>query len=88
MQGQQPPAIPEDPVEFAQMMRRMMGWENSDVTGCAVAAEAREIEGSETKIPVRVYTPPAEGKRPASGRQGRRCRGRMAAISGGHIFLR
>jgi acetyl esterase/lipase len=65
MKGQQPPEIPEDPVEFAKMMRRMMGWENRDVTGGAVATECREIEGSETNIPVRIYTPPVDGKRPA-----------------------
>ena len=64
-QGRQPPEIPEDPLEFAKMMRNMMGWENSDVTGGAVAVESREIEGSETRIPVRIYTPPAAGKRPA-----------------------
>jgi len=65
MQGQTFPTVPEDPVEFAQMMRKMMGWENRDVTGGAVKTECREIEGSETKIPVRIYTPPVEGKRPA-----------------------
>lgn len=65
MQSQPQPEIPKDPEQFAKVLRGMMGWENSDVTGGAVAAESREIEGSETNIPVRIYTPPVEGKRPA-----------------------
>lgn len=56
---------PEDLVGSAQKMRAFMGWDNRDVTGGAVRTELREIEGTEGSIPVRIYTPPGQARRPA-----------------------
>jgi len=46
-----------DMVSFALMMRKIMGWDNFDVTTTDIRTEARMIPGTDVEIPVRIYTP-------------------------------
>lgn len=57
--------MPEDPLEFAKLMRRLMGWDNDDVTEGKVSTESRIIEGTEAAIPIRIYKPQGSKLRPA-----------------------
>lgn len=45
------------PFEVALMMRKQMGWENTDVTCTAIQVDARNISGRNGDIPIRIYTP-------------------------------
>ncbi|RED41832.1 alpha/beta hydrolase [Paenibacillus sp. VMFN-D1] len=57
--------MPEDPLEFAKLLRGLMGWDNDDVTDGKVSTESRIIEGTEAAIPIRIYTPQGAKLRPA-----------------------
>ncbi|REE92768.1 acetyl esterase/lipase [Paenibacillus taihuensis] len=58
---------PTDMLGFAAAMRSFMGWDNDDVTDGTIATVQRSIESGEdgVQIPIRIYTPQGEAKRPA-----------------------
>ncbi|WP_337441798.1 alpha/beta hydrolase [Paenibacillus faecalis] len=46
-----------NPIELAHMLRKQMGWPNTDVTRTGIQVDARNITGRNGEIPIRIYTP-------------------------------
>jgi len=67
MASAEPPNInPDDKQGFARFLRSVMGWENDDITKTGITTKQMTIEGTSSKIPIRMYSPSKiEGRLPA-----------------------